>query len=59
VSSVVLFGGVLVHLLLMLLPMAACILVAQRFGVTNRVLQVMCAVAGSGLLGFATFWPTC
>ncbi len=54
-SSVVLLGGGLLHLLLMLLPMPACTLVALRFGVTERTLQVLCAVAGSGLLGYATF----
>lgn len=41
---------------LMLLPMAACVLLARRFGVTEPVLLVLSGIAGSGLLGFAVFW---
>lgn len=40
----------------MLLPMAACVLLARRFGVTEPVLLVLSGLAGSGLLGFAVFW---
>lgn len=55
-SGVALAGGFGVHLLLILLPIAACVLLGRRFGVTEPVLLAMCGIAGSGLIGFAVFW---
>lgn len=55
-SGLSLLGAYAVGLVLLLLPMAACTLVARRFGVTEPVLLVASAIAGSGLLGFAAFW---
>lgn len=55
-SGLSLMGAYAVGLVLLLLPMAACTLVARRFGVTEPVLLVAGGIAGSGLLGFAVFW---
>ncbi|MBS2964129.1 hypothetical protein KGA66_13810 [Actinocrinis puniceicyclus] len=45
-----------VALVMLLLPAAACVLIARRYGVRNPVLLLACGFVGSGLLGFAVFW---
>lgn len=41
---------------LLLLPMLGCALLAARFGVSNWLLLLIAAVAGSGALSLAVFW---
>lgn len=55
-SGLSLLEAYAVCLILLLLPMAACVLLARRCGVTEPALLVLSGIAGSGLLGFAVFW---
>lgn len=55
-SGLLLLEAYAVCLTLLLLPMAACTLLARRYGMTEPVLLVLSGIAGSGLLGFAVFW---
>jgi len=56
VTALVLTGLLALHLVLILLPLAAGALIAAALGVRDLLVQVLAGVTGFGVLAMLTFW---